>query len=179
MSIHKPFEIGDRVELEDGTIGIIKDINMRHVVLIAQDSMHTVIPNSKINDMTLRNYSYHSRFRSILFYFHAAYGTYPELVIRTIKEAVDSSLYSRSGNEMGDGQVYFMGYEESSLKFAVTVFFEPTEKSESVITDINIRVKRAFEKNGIEIPYKYINIINKTDDSARESRASGSDSDGK
>ena len=35
ISIYKPFEIGNRVELENGTTGIIQDITMRHVVITA------------------------------------------------------------------------------------------------------------------------------------------------
>ena len=43
---------------------------------------------------------------------------------------------------------------------ATTVYYEPTSPTEVVKDDINSRVKRALETNGIEIPYNYLNIIN-------------------
>ena len=33
LSATKPFNIGDRIEMEDGTAGIVQDITIRHVVL--------------------------------------------------------------------------------------------------------------------------------------------------
>ena len=33
ISLYRPFDIGDRVELEDGSAGIVESITMRHVVL--------------------------------------------------------------------------------------------------------------------------------------------------
>ena len=33
----------------------------------------------------------------------------------------------------------------------------------AVDRELNIRVKRAFDKAGIEIPYNYINIVNRTE----------------
>ena len=53
ISIHKPFEVGNRIELEDGTTGIVKDMTMRHVVIRGIDSQYHVVPNSKLNLMKL------------------------------------------------------------------------------------------------------------------------------
>ena len=80
MSATKPFDIGDRIELEDGTAGIVKDITLRHVVLQDIDTVVRVIPNSKLNGMKLANMSFHTRARSIHMRFNVAYcdGFLPE-----------------------------------------------------------------------------------------------------
>ena len=39
ISMFNPFEIGNRIELEDGTAGVVKDITMRHVVLQLPDTV--------------------------------------------------------------------------------------------------------------------------------------------
>ena len=57
LSATKPFDIGDRIELEDGTAGIVKDITLRHVVLQDIDTLVRVIPNSKLNGMKITNMS--------------------------------------------------------------------------------------------------------------------------
>ncbi len=164
LSATKPFDIGDRIELEDGTAGIVKDITLRHVVLQTIDTMRVIIPNSKLNAMKVTNMSLRgSRLRSIHFHFGTAYGTDVERAIAVIRQAVEESPHTvpgkpgAAGNEYGP--VYFMAFEESSLTLATTVYFEPTTPSEVVKSDINARVKRALEAAGIEIPYNYINVV--------------------
>ena len=69
ISTTKPFNIGDRIELDDGTAGIVKDITIRHVVLQGIDTLKIVIPNSEINARTITNLSHRPRCRSIHFRF--------------------------------------------------------------------------------------------------------------
>lgn len=167
ITIYKPFEIGNRVELEDGTIGIVRDITMRHVILNGMDTQQIVIPNSKINLMRLKNYSFHSKNRAAHFNFYIAYGSDIEKAIRVIREAIISSPYSIPGKETPAGEdyagVYFMAYEECSLRLATTVYFEASTPSETAITDINLRIDQTLRENGIEIPYPYLNVIHKTE----------------
>lgn len=165
ISVHKPFEVGNRIELEDGTVGIVKDITMRHVVLRGPDDLHIVIPNSRLNSMSIFNYSYHTRTKAIKFTFNIAYSSDVEKAMSVIRQAVIESEYSIPGKTTGHGMdyapVYFMAYEDSSLRLMTTVYFEPEHASEVVISDINLRVNHALEENGIEIPYAYINVIHK------------------
>ena len=39
ISLHRPFEIGDRIELADGTVGVVEDMTNRHVVLVGLDTL--------------------------------------------------------------------------------------------------------------------------------------------
>ncbi|SCW40050.1 Small-conductance mechanosensitive channel [Ruminococcaceae bacterium YRB3002] len=165
ISIYRPFELGNRIVLEDGTAGIVKDITMRHVVLQGVDSQVLVIPNSKLNAMKLINYSYQVGYRSAQFNFNVAYGTDVELAMSVIKNAIMSSEYSIPGL-MIDGErqyadVYFMAYEDSSLRLTTTVFYEPGNRTEVVTSDINVRVNQALAEHHIEIPFQYVNVITK------------------
>ncbi|MBR2546820.1 MAG: mechanosensitive ion channel [Eubacterium sp.] len=162
ISLYKPFEIGNRIELEDGTAGIVKDITMRHVVIHAPFN-EVVIPNSRINTMSIKNYSYHIELRSFLATFHVAYNTDVEKAIKVVREAVMKCKGTIPGIKTEHGEeyapVYFMAYEDSSLRFETRVFFLPDVPSEVVISDVNIAVNKALRENGIEIPYPYINIV--------------------
>ena len=168
ISIYKPFEIGNRIELEDGTIGIIQDITMRHVVLACMEMQKIIIPNSKLNAMSIKNFSYHSANRSAKFTFHIAYGSDVEKAMQVIRQAVKESQYSIPGyiTKKGKdyGEVYFMAYEDSSLRLVTTVYYKSGSPSETVISDINLRVNRALKENGIEIPFPYINVIQRKTD---------------
>ena len=168
ISIYKPFEIGNRVQLEDGTVGIIIDITMRHVLIRGLNTDTTVIPNSKLNAMSLINYSYGASIKSARFDFYIGYGSDVEFAMEVIRKAIEESDLSlpgfrgKDGNE-GYSPVYFMAYTDSSLKMSTTVWFGPETASEVLISDINLRVNKALAENNIEIPYAYVNVINHRD----------------
>ena len=163
ISSAKPFDLGDRIELDNGTAGIVKDITLRHVVIQTIDTVKVVIPNSKLNGMLITNLSYHTTIRSIHFRFNVSYDTDPTRAMAVIRKAVEESPYSipgKPGENGGEyGPVYFIQYADSSLVMATTVYFEPVTPSEVVKSDINTRVMKALNENGIEIPYNYINVV--------------------
>ena len=163
MSATKPFDLGDRIELEDGSAGIVKDITMRHVVLQGPDTMEIIIPNSKLNGMKLKNMSRQSGMRSIYFRFSVAYATDVDEATAVIRRAVEESPCTVPGkpgpNGVDYGPVYFMEYAESSLILTTTVYYTAANATEVVKSDVNTRVKRALEAAGIEIPYPYMNVV--------------------
>lgn len=164
ISIYKPFEIGDRITLEDGTTGVVKDITMRHVALVGLDTEIFVVPNSKLNDMKITNYCYHRDNRSAKFNFYVALNSDMEKVLAVVKEAVISSPYSIPGREingkMDYSPVYFMAYETTGFRISTTVYFPSNVATEVMISDVNLRVHKALAENGIEVPYPYINVVN-------------------
>ena len=163
LSATKPFNIGDRIELEDGTAGIVKDITLRHVILQDIDTVIRIVPNSKLNSMKIVNMSLHGDTRSVHMRFNVAYSTDPEQAMDVIRRAVEESPLTMPGKPSADGPVYgpvyFIQYAESSLVMATTVYYPPTSPTEAVKSDINTRVQRALKENGIEIPYNYVNVV--------------------
>ncbi len=163
ISSTHPFEIGDRIELDDGTAGIVKDMNLRHVVLQTIDTVRVVVPNSKLNAMKLTNMSYHTPIRSAHFRFNVSYNAKPEDAARVIQDAIRESPYSIPTEETEKGKeyrpVYFISFSDSSLVMATTVYYEPKHPTEVVKNDINTRVKKALDEHGIEIPYNYVNVV--------------------
>lgn len=165
MTSTKPFDLGDRIEMEDGTAGIVKDITMRHVVLQGVDTIEIIVPNSKLNSMQIKNMSRPngSGLRSIYFRFGVAYHTDMDMAKRVVQEAVEACPYSVPGKKGTDGPVYapvyFMEYDDSSLLLTTTVYYTPAHPTEVVKSDINTRVKCALEAAGIEIPYNYVNVV--------------------
>ena len=161
LSTTKPFNIGDRIELDDGTAGIVKDITIRHVVLQGIDTLKIVIPNSEINSRRITNLSHMTRTRSIHFRFQVGLDTNADEAKRIIREAIEESPHSvpREGEDYSP--VYFLNFTDNGLLMATTVYYEPTSPTEAVKDDINSRVKRALEANNIEIPYNYVTVVEK------------------
>lgn len=163
LSATRPFDIGDRIELEDGTSGIVRDITLRHVRLQDIDGITIILPNSRLNAMKVINMSYHTPLLSVHMRFSVAYDTDVQKAMQVIARAVEQSPLTTPGKPVGDqkqyGPVYFLEYAESSLVLGTTVYFEPVNATEAVRSDINARILRAFTENGIEIPYNYLNVV--------------------
>ena len=159
ISVTKPFNIGDRIELDDGTSGIVKEITTRHVTLQGIDTLKIIIPNSKLNEMRITNMSYHSKTRSIHVSIPVSYETDMDFAKRVVQEAVISSPYSvpREGDRYSP--VYFISIDSSSLGLATTVYYEPSRATEVVRDDINSRITKALADHHIEIPYNYLNVV--------------------
>lgn len=163
LSAARPFNIGDRIELEDGTAGIVKDITLRHVTLQDIDTVVRIIPNSKLNGMKLVNMSLSSGLRSVHLRFNVSYDTDVKRAMAVIRQAVEDSPMTVPGKPVGEGveygPVYFIQYAGSSLVMATTVYYQPTSPTEAVKSDVNTRVKEALDVAGIEIPYDYVNVV--------------------
>ena len=158
ISATKPFNIGDRIELDDGTAGIVKDITIRHVVLQGIDTLKIVIPNSEINARTITNLSHKPKTRSIHFKFTVGLNSDPEKVKQIIQDEIRESEHTvpREGEEYSP--VYFLAYMDNGLQMATTVYYTPDSPTEVVKDDVNCRVKRALDANNIEIPYNYVTV---------------------
>jgi small-conductance mechanosensitive channel len=159
ISTTKPFNIGDRIELDDGTAGIVKDITIRHVVLQGIDTLKIVIPNSEINSKRITNLSHMAGSRSIHFRFIIGLNTPPEHGKLVIQDAVRQSPYAVPREGESYSPVYFIAYHSSGLEMATTVYYKPTSPTEVVKDDINTRVNQALVAAGIEIPYPYMNVL--------------------
>jgi len=53
----QPFEIGDMIELDDGTRGFVDDITIRYTKIFTLDNTFLVIPNGNVRDRDVTNYS--------------------------------------------------------------------------------------------------------------------------
>ena len=168
ISIYKPFDIGDRIELPDGTAGIVKGMTMRHVVINTIDTVKEVIPNSKLNVRQIKNYSFKADCRSVVFQFPVSFDTDPAQAKAVIAAAVKESEYSipyhfnKEGNK-DYSEVFFLYLSDSAMVMSVTVYYETGTPTEVVRDDINTRVKKALDANGIEIPYNYITLVQKNE----------------
>lgn len=169
ISSTKPFEIGNRLTLDNGVSGIVKDMTVRHVVLQGLDTQMYIIPNSKMNGYTITNLSWKTDTRAVDFRFEVSYSADPEETIRVIGDAIRASELTVAGKTKPDGtkayaDVYFLAFKDSSLEFGTTVYYKAGTPTEVLKSDVNTRVKKALDAAGIEIPYPYYNIVAKKED---------------
>ena len=164
ISMYKPFDIGDRIELDDGTSGIVEKITMRHIVLKRIDTLRVVIPNSKMNEYSVVNYSYEDVPRSVLLKFPVSFRANIRKTKQVIEQTVKNSPLTIPGKRMADGTfdyapAYFIDLGNSALIISVTVYYEDGTPTEVLKDEINSSVFDALAENSIEIPYNYTNVV--------------------
>ena len=158
ITLNRPFEIGDWIELENGTAGVVADITPRHVVLRSLGTVEIIVPNSKINALMIKDTSF-KKLRSTKMEFNVAYGTDTDKASEIIKNAVTSSELTVPAKDEDYGPVFFEAFADSSLVLTMVVYYKQSTSGLEVKTDVNKRVNDAFNEAGIEIPFNYVNVV--------------------
>lgn len=158
ITLNRPFEIGDWVELENGTAGVVADITPRHVVLRSLGTVEIIVPNSKINALMIKDTSF-KKLRSTKMEFNVAYGTDVDKASELIKNAVTASELTVPAKDEDYGPVFFEAFADSSLVLTMVVYYKQSTSGLEVKTDVNKRVNDAFNEAGIEIPFNYMNVV--------------------
>jgi small-conductance mechanosensitive channel len=164
ISLYKPFDIGSRVELEDGTTGIVENMTLRHIVVCLLDSTRAIIPNSKFDEMKIINYSYAADVpRAAVFKYPIGYDSdiqkAKDVIRKTICECpltLNEDKYDE--NEPNSRMVYFLEVQDSALIMGATVKFPANVRSEVIKDEINTSVFNALKENGIEIPFNQLDV---------------------
>ena len=165
ISINKPFEIGDRIIVDGYEPGIVEDITLRHTILTIYDGIRIIVPNSQLNSKVVYNTSYKKPNRGVHLQFSVSLDTNVPKAMDIIRDCVAASPYTqgvvRHNIDEDSGPVYFLKFSESAIILETTLQLPPNISTYIATTDINVRVLNAFRQNNIEIPYNYLNIIDK------------------
>lgn len=165
ISLYKPFDVGSRIMLEDGTTGIVDSLNLRHVVLKLVDTTRMIIPNSKVSAASIINYSFVEYVpRSFELRYPVSYDSdidkAKEIIRKTICDnplTLNEDKYNE--DDPNSRSVYFLELKDSSIILGATVYYPHEIRTEVVKDEINTCVFRALCENNIEIPYNYVNVV--------------------
>jgi small-conductance mechanosensitive channel len=146
----RPITIGDRVEVA-GVIGQVQKINARSTVVVTNDNIATIVPNTKFIDSPVTNWTYGDprvRFRLPV---GVAYGSDVEKVRHTLIAAARANSQALSDPAPS---VFFVGFGESSLNFELVVWSdEMSHRPRRFRSDLNFAIEKNLREAGIEIPF--------------------------
>lgn len=148
--IERPISIGDRVEVV-GVAGQIGKISLRSTIVITNDNISIIVPNSQFISETVINWSHgdpKARFRIPI---GVAYGTDTDKLTEVLL-----AVAKEDPNVLDDPKpkVFFDSYGDSSLNFELGVWTQTMGLSpRSLRSGINFAVYKALAEAGIEIPF--------------------------
>ncbi len=145
----RPITIGDRVEVA-GIVGRVHQIRARSTVILTNDNIAMIVPNSKFIDSPVTNWHYGDprvRFRLPV---GVAYGSN----VNTVREALIAAAREHSAT-LSDPEptAYLDKFGDSTIDFELVAWTqEMSYKPRRFRSDLNYLIHKHLTAAGIEIP---------------------------
>jgi MscS family membrane protein len=158
ISLDKPFKLGDRIQIENYS-GDVVSVGPRSTRIRTLDNQLVTIPNSKITSSIVTNFAMPDVRGKVRIPVSVAYGT---SVVR-VKEILLSIAREQSalhGFILADPApaVYFLEFGESSEIFQLVVWTNDFSLLWETQDAINTRIEERFREEGIEIPFRHLDV---------------------
>ncbi|MBN2603390.1 MAG: mechanosensitive ion channel family protein [Candidatus Thermoplasmatota archaeon] len=146
----RPFEIGDYVVVGEYS-GTVQKICMKSTRIALLQGEELIISNSVLTSSSIRNFKKMKK-RRITFTFGVIYGT-PSEKLRKILDMVRKIIEKDNLSKVD--RVHFKEFGNFSLNFEVVYYVNSKDYSKylDVQQAINLGIKEAFEKEGIEMAF--------------------------
>jgi potassium efflux system protein len=153
LLFERPVRVGDFVTVtgngKQDTEGRVESINLRTTVIMTNDRIAVVVPNSKLVNQTLVNWSYKDRRARVAIPIGVSSDADVELVTRTLLRAAEDVKFVIDDPPPS---VQFLSFGDSSLDFRLLVWTANPRRHPQIKSDINYRIRQLFLEEGIEIP---------------------------
>lgn len=148
-------EVGDYVELDDGTAGAVAAIGPRATTLRTTDNVDVLVPNADLLGGKLTNWTRDRASRRVHVPFSVAYGTNKDVVKQAALQAAHSVPFTLPESEQRKTQVWLTGFGDSALEFELVVWpsLEAVKRPGSMMAAYCWALDDALGEHGIEIPF--------------------------
>lgn len=147
--------VGDYVELEGGVRGAIVEIGPRASRIRTNDNVNIIVPNSKLIEDRVTNWTLKGDTRRIHVPFSVAYGADRGKVRDAVLAAARASPFTLPETEARKSQVWLVGFGESGLDFELLVW--PTQAAVKRPAGMHAAytwlIADALDEAGVEIPF--------------------------
>ncbi len=155
LIIDRPFEVGDRIELwqtpkNSATWGDVIDIGLRATKIRTTDNIVIIIPNNEIMLRDIINYTTIDSKIRVRVNIGVAYDADLKKAKKLIMEVAESMQWAA---KQPPPAVVVNNFGESSVDLQLRVWIDDARKRIHTISHVTDRVKEAFDREGIEIPY--------------------------
>jgi len=145
----KPFKLGDRIKIEDYD-GWVREIGLRTTKMETLDGFQLIVPNAKIADTILQNVS-REKSRKVKATIGVEYDT-PMRKMEEAKKILEDVILKNKDTE-NRSIISFTEFGDSSLNFLVIYWIKNLDKILNAKHNINMEIKKRFEKAKIEMAF--------------------------
>ncbi|MCF8034643.1 MAG: mechanosensitive ion channel family protein [Desulfarculaceae bacterium] len=163
LAIYRPFRIGDKVTIE-GEYGTVEDITLRHTIVRTWENKRLILPNEKIDNLALTNYTIIDPKILLRVEFGVSYDTDIDLARRLILEEAERCPH-RLADSLApeEAAVRVISHGDFSIGLRLVMWTADISESWSARWWILEMVKKRFDAEGVEIPFPYRTLVYKKD----------------
>jgi small-conductance mechanosensitive channel len=159
LVFERPVKVGDTVDIA-GVRGTIKAIGIRASTVRSWTGADVIIPNAKLIDAELVNWTHADRSMRADITVGVAYGTdlrRAHAVLLEATQTIDAALASPAP------AVLMTGFGDSSIDFRVQVWIANPPDLPRVVSELGLAIDDALGAAGIEIPFPQRDLHIRTD----------------
>lgn len=148
----RPFNIGDRVKIDDKIFGDVVDVGMRSSKIQNLDNNIVIIPNSVLSKSVVENFVRPSKKIRQTFNIGLTYDTKPEKVKEAV-EIIKKAVKSGTGVTSDEPLIWFTEFAASSLNLFCVYWIKSLNYWGDSKHTINLKILEELNKAGISIAY--------------------------
>lgn len=149
LLVERPIKVGDWVGV-GAYEGYVRRISVRSTEIETFDRSSVIVPNSELISGTVKNRTHRNALGRVDVAVGVSYSSDPERVKELLeKVAQESPMVLKFPAPV----VSFDNFAASSLDFTVRAYVADVNKSVATATDLRIRIFKALNAAGIEIPF--------------------------
>ena len=151
LLIERTLTVGDFIELEDGRMGTMKELNMRSATLETFDGKEIMVPNEKFITNTFVNWTRDDPRQRYEVPFAVAYGT----DLRSIPPMIEKAVSAHPGvlQEPEKPDCELRGFGQVGINFAVEFWIKGIDDGKNRISsDLLFIIWETLEENGVKVP---------------------------
>lgn len=149
LLFERPIRVGDRLKLGD-VEGRVENIEVRTTLIITNDNIAVIVPNSDLVRNHVINWSYGSQRVRLRMPVGVSYSSDLEKVSQALIDAaksVSQVLPEPTPN------VHLKAFGDSSIDFDLLIWIDQPHQHRQIRSDVNFAIARIFREQGIEIPF--------------------------
>jgi len=151
IMIESPLSVGDVIEIE-GKVAVVVNIGARCVHLKTYDNIDLLVPNSKIIENNITNWTLEDNVIRIT----SSYYIDGDSSLQQAKELMSQAITENNNIIQDYGSTVCLDkFDPYGIKFDV-YFFISTDNvidRKRILNDLNMRIHELFKKNGIKLSY--------------------------
>lgn len=180
LLFERPVRIGDWISLDGGIEGRVQKISLRSTVIVTNENMSVILPNSKLVQNKFVNFSFGDQRVRLNIPIGVAYTCDLKEVSEALLEAAQSV---KEVLKEPAPRVHFDEFGDSSIKLQIRLWINEPRDHALISSNVNFAIERTFRKHGIEIPFPQRDLhirsseigIDKLQDTADRPKASSAD----
>ncbi len=145
----KAIKVGDVIEIE-GVVGRVTDIDFRVSKIVTRDDIDMLIPNAKLINDKVINWSYNNELTRFSISVGVAYGSDTQLVKSILTKVAEQHP---DVSKLKQPFVRFTDFGNSSLDFQLFFWSDKTFRIENILSDMRFDIDNQFRKNNVTIPF--------------------------